>query len=333
MFELLTPAHWITILGVLLLALIVVWGLTFKTGLNNKKAINEACDKLEKIIKALKAFDDATEAQIRELKNEMKSLIKDQFSGLQSNITISEASTTVDPDTEEPTIQVETSLSPSQDAASDATVVDQKFADDADRDTMVDDGTEMRPKPALSDRPIAHDADATAMFEYPTESPEDSFSGLPYFKIIEGGEKGDLFYLNYSKSTLGRHKDNDIQIEDDFASSFHCEITFKNNQFILADNNSKNGTLCNDEEIAETTLNLGDRVKIGNFEMIFSCKGFELKDTDPDGAIAEFEKCLTRESNFIGALENLAFLLERNIARKKEAQPLWERISALRRKK
>ena len=96
---------------------------------------------------------------------------------------------------------------------------------------------------------------------------------------------------------------------------------------VLRDNNSTNGTLCNGEKIAEKALTFGDSVQVADTVMTFSCDGWEYRDSEPDKAIASFEACLEKEPNFVLALQHLAFLLERNVARKKEAEPLWKRIT------
>ena len=104
---------------------------------------------------------------------------------------------------------------------------------------------------------------------------------------------------------------------------------FENQYFVLKDRQSTNGTFCNGAQIQEAALNFGDIIKVGNSEMIFTCRRFELKDNDPVKAISLFEKCLQREPDFVTALKHLAFLMERDIARRKNAKPLWDRIKML----
>jgi len=180
----------------------------------------------------------------------------------------------------------------------------------------------------------ADDADDKTVMYAPDHhrprAPADPNAGLPYLKVVEGNDEGTLFYLPFGEeATIGRGKSDTVALNDDGASRAHCIVAFTNHRFVLRDNHSTNGTRCNGERITEKVLEFGDTLQVANTRMIFTCKGDELKDRDPNGAIAAFEATLAREPDFLTALNVLAFLLERNIARQKEAAPLWSRITAL----
>ncbi len=158
---------------------------------------------------------------------------------------------------------------------------------------------------------------------------KDENAGLPFLEVLEGPDQGKSFPLHFDSSTIGRELGNVIALSDTGASRTHCVVDYGVTSFRLRDNNSTNGTLCNGEKITEKHLDFGDRIKVADTTMAFTCKGFQLKDSKPAAAIAAFEETLEREPDFVGVLKNLAFLLERDIGRQKEAQPLWERIMKL----
>lgn len=175
-------------------------------------------------------------------------------------------------------------------------------------------------------------ADRTVMFMAPKdEAPQqDPLAGFPSLLIHSGPDSGTRFPLPFAKATVGRDKNNVIPLGDQGSSRLHCEIHYRNHEFVLHDANSTNGTLCNGELISqERVLEFGDRIQVSDTVMEFTAAGYESKDGDPAQAIADFEKCLEREPNFLLALKNLAFLLERDVRRQKEADPLWKRISQL----
>ena len=158
---------------------------------------------------------------------------------------------------------------------------------------------------------------------------EDPLAGFPNLLVHSGPDTGTRFPLPYKHATVGRDKNNVIALGDQGSSRLHCEIFYRNNEFVLQDANSTNGTLCNGESITEKVLEFGDRIQVSDTLMEFTAAGYESKDSDPNQAIADFEKCLEREPNFLLALKNLAFLLERDVRRQKEADPLWKRIAQL----
>ena len=65
--------------------------------------------------------------------------------------------------------------------------------------------------------------------------------------------------------TLGRREDNIIMLDDHYVSGHHAKIYTKNNQDILEDLNSTNGTVVNGENIkGRRYVQLGDEIKIGS---------------------------------------------------------------------
>ena len=67
--------------------------------------------------------------------------------------------------------------------------------------------------------------------------------------------------------TMGRATSNNVQIADGQASRQHAEIRYENGRHIVADLNSTNGTLVNDQRITGSQhLNHGDIITIGSTE-------------------------------------------------------------------
>lgn len=64
---------------------------------------------------------------------------------------------------------------------------------------------------------------------------------------------------------IGRKNDNNLVIEDEFVSSYHNKIYMRQENLIIQDLNSTNGTYVNSNKIkGEALLKVGDIVRIGN---------------------------------------------------------------------
>jgi YD repeat-containing protein len=82
--------------------------------------------------------------------------------------------------------------------------------------------------------------------------------------IFTGPNAGKSFALKV-ESRLGRHPENDIIIEDLKISRRHAVIQWVDNQYMISDLGSANGTFINSERIAAPTkLENGDMITIGN---------------------------------------------------------------------
>lgn len=170
----------------------------------------------------------------------------------------------------------------------------------------------------------------TAIYVAPkVEQPEDPNKGLPYLVIEDGDEDGEVHHLAFGRMTAGRGPDNNIVLQDQAASRVHFVVSFTGHRFQVEDNNSTNGTQCNGEAVSKKWLEFGDRIQVGDTTMRFSCEGYDRKDDDPKRAVEALEECVARQSDFIDALKLLAFMLERNVARKKEAASYWDTIARL----
>lgn len=73
------------------------------------------------------------------------------------------------------------------------------------------------------------------------------------------------------KLTIGRSSRNDICISDPFASRLHAEIRRENEQVMLVDNGSANGTFVNSQRVTGSLrLTVGDIVRIGETEIEYT---------------------------------------------------------------
>ncbi len=80
----------------------------------------------------------------------------------------------------------------------------------------------------------------------------------------EGTADEQIYPFTGEVLTIGRGRDNDIQIKNDSkVSRFHCKLFRRGGNFYVEDNKSSNGTLVNGELITERRLFGGEEVIIG----------------------------------------------------------------------
>lgn len=77
------------------------------------------------------------------------------------------------------------------------------------------------------------------------------------------------FELGDRPITIGRSPEADLVILDEKASRLHCGIRLWDDDFILKDLHSRNGTFVNEQRVEMTKLNPGDRVRIGQCVFTF----------------------------------------------------------------
>lgn len=88
---------------------------------------------------------------------------------------------------------------------------------------------------------------------------------MPRLIIESGIDSGMIYILTEPITTLGRSPANTIQIFDRKVSRYHAEIHHREQEFLLRDLGSKNGTYVNEQLItADYKLQNNDRLRIGD---------------------------------------------------------------------
>lgn len=90
--------------------------------------------------------------------------------------------------------------------------------------------------------------------------------------LDDGGEPANELMLGTERLSIGRGAENSVRLDDDAVSRQHAAIVSKLGSYVLYDLHSENGTLVNDEPIAERPLTDGDRIQIGANMMVFRAR-------------------------------------------------------------
>ncbi|MCI0651288.1 MAG: FHA domain-containing protein [Planctomycetes bacterium] len=92
---------------------------------------------------------------------------------------------------------------------------------------------------------------------------------MAIFRVTTGDQKGKIYALQTDKIVIGRES-KDLPISDQGVSRQHAEVFRIGELFFIRDLESRNGTFVNDSRVADQEiLRAGDRVYIGNTEMVF----------------------------------------------------------------
>src|SRR3979411_2429270 len=93
---------------------------------------------------------------------------------------------------------------------------------------------------------------------------------------IAGPFKDAVFPLRDKDASIGRESSNDLCITDAALSRRHCLLVPKNEQFIIRDLGSRNGTRVNGVPVDEQFLSHGDQIAIGSSLLVFLLREDEL---------------------------------------------------------
>jgi hypothetical protein len=87
--------------------------------------------------------------------------------------------------------------------------------------------------------------------------------------VQRGPNAGSRFLLDKDLTTVGRHPDSDIFLDDVTVSRRHAEFSRQADGFVVRDVGSLNGTYLNRERIESTAVGSGDEVQVGKFRLLF----------------------------------------------------------------
>ncbi|HEX9260242.1 MAG TPA: FHA domain-containing protein [Acidimicrobiales bacterium] len=109
--------------------------------------------------------------------------------------------------------------------------------------------------PGPSDDTVVHFADLSA--------------GTAVLLVRSGHDAGLRLLLDKPVTSLGRHPDSDVLLDDITVSRRHAEITRGDKGWIVRDAGSLNGTYLNQSRIDESAIRQGDELQIGKYRMVF----------------------------------------------------------------
>jgi len=88
--------------------------------------------------------------------------------------------------------------------------------------------------------------------------------------VVGGGASDEPYVLVNEVTTVGRHENSDVVLDDVSVSRHHAVFTrTASGRITLRDLNSLNGTYVNGQRVEETTLHSADEVQIGKFKLVF----------------------------------------------------------------
>jgi len=96
-----------------------------------------------------------------------------------------------------------------------------------------------------------------------------STMGTVTFLVLEGVDKGRIFRDLPIPVTIGREEGNVLRLNDERVSRFHAKIQREEDDIILTDLDSTNGTRVNGATVQIRRLRLGDQVTIGRSILLF----------------------------------------------------------------
>jgi hypothetical protein len=88
--------------------------------------------------------------------------------------------------------------------------------------------------------------------------------------VERGGDgEGNWFSLRTQVTTIGRHPESDIVLDDITVSRRHSEVRLVDGRYVVSDVGSLNGTYVNQERVDSRVLAQGDELQVGKFHLVF----------------------------------------------------------------
>jgi hypothetical protein len=82
--------------------------------------------------------------------------------------------------------------------------------------------------------------------------------------IIEGEKTGQMVRLERREITIGRSPDSDLIVDDEYASTHHAKLILINNDWLIQDLNSTNGTYLDGSRVGTpAVVKLNTPVRVG----------------------------------------------------------------------
>ncbi len=97
----------------------------------------------------------------------------------------------------------------------------------------------------------------------------DNVAPVAVLVVRQGPKAGSRYAIDSPSTTVGRHPESEIFLDDITVSRRHAQIVREGNRFEVVDTGSLNGTYVNRERIEKVALTSGDEIQIGKFKLVF----------------------------------------------------------------
>jgi hypothetical protein len=94
-------------------------------------------------------------------------------------------------------------------------------------------------------------------------------AGTGMLVVVRGPGAGSRYLLDRDETTIGRHPDAHVLLDDVTVSREHARVLRIPSGFSVGDLASLNGTYVNGERIEDRALVTGDELQVGRFKLLF----------------------------------------------------------------
>ncbi|MGC3971309.1 MAG: FHA domain-containing protein [Pirellulales bacterium] len=91
-------------------------------------------------------------------------------------------------------------------------------------------------------------------------------------RVLDGADRGRVFGNLTTPVTIGREEGNVVQLNDERVSRYHLKIQEDQQQYVLTDLDSTNGTKVNGEDVSLRILRYGDIISVGRSVLLFGSR-------------------------------------------------------------
>jgi len=94
-------------------------------------------------------------------------------------------------------------------------------------------------------------------------------AGMIAVLVVRGPNAGARYLLDEGVTTVGRHQESRIFLDDVTVSRRHAQFVRTCAAVTLEDSGSLNGTYVNGERVETVYLNAGDELQVGRFKLVY----------------------------------------------------------------
>lgn len=94
-------------------------------------------------------------------------------------------------------------------------------------------------------------------------------AGTGLLVVVRGPNAGSRYLLDRDATTVGRHPDSHVFLDDVTVSRHHARVDKEDDEFVLHDLGSLNGTYLGGERVDRRALRAGDELQVGRYKLLF----------------------------------------------------------------